>query len=186
MTDERKQPHRDPLVARHYRDIAVEESPERVDKRILARASSIAKPRYARLRMWSRPLGWAMTIALSIALVLQLTRPPEAPVSPDVFGPGPAADAPSRADELVPLDSRLLEEAEDMVRMQSGPQRQPETASAPTAIGSEQETEEIYCDAEARSTRSSWLDCIDQLETEGRIAEAEIERRAFEHAFPSE
>ena len=173
MKDKRQQPHRDPLVTKHYRAMSTEESPERLDKAILTQANAVARPGYARLRMWSRPLGWAVTIALSIALVLQLTRAPEAPVSPEVLGPEPTTDASSDADELVPLDSGLLQEAEDMARMQSGPQQQPEPEIA-------------YCDGEARSTRSAWLECIDKLESEGRMVEAEVERRAFELAFPAE
>lgn len=187
MTESRQQPHSDPLVTEHYRQIANETTPAGVDRAVLDRAVVAARPRYARLRMWSRPVGWAATIALSVAIVLQLTRAPETPVP--TADPGREARSevrPSAADELVPLESRMLREAEELARMQSGPQQRPTSTPAPGTAPIDGENEPVYCDAAARSTRSAWLQCIERLESDGLIAEAAAERRAFELAFPPE
>lgn len=176
MTDERQAQYQDALVSETYRDLASEESPQHLDRAILEQARTAARPRYARVRAWSRPLAWAATVALSIALVLHLTLTPEVPLAP----------GPSDAEELVPRDSDLLRQADDMARMRGAPQQRPGTALTPAAKALETEGEAVYCDVEARSTRSSWLECIEQLESEGRVAEAAAERRAFELAFPDE
>ena len=187
MTESRQEPHADPLVTEHYGRIADETTPARIDRAILDRANGGVRPKYARLRMWSRPLGWAATIALSVAIVLQLTRAPEPPVPMlDPNRESGSADMPSAAYELVPIESRILEEAEELARMQSGPQQRPESALAPATAGINSETGPAFCDAEARSTRSAWRECIEQLESKGLTAEAAVERRAFELAFPDE
>ena len=78
MTDERDKsaPVVDEAVSRTYREIADEQTPERLDRAILAEAARAARPRYARSRAWTRPLAWAATIALSVAIVLELTQVP--------------------------------------------------------------------------------------------------------------
>ncbi len=202
MSNERPQPDRDLLVTELYSEIATRETPEHLDRAILDRARGATRPKYALLRLWSRPLAWAMTIVLSVSLVLHLTSVPETPVSPEIFRPeaageehgqgaGPgrsrqADETSSGAEELVPLDTRLLQDAEDMARMQSGPQQRPEVAPATAVTTLEKKVEAAYCDTVARSTRSSWRDCIEKLESEGRLTEALAEKRAFELAYPEE
>lgn len=79
-------------VRETYREIANERSPERLDKAVLARATRAAKPRYSRLITWTRPMAWAATVLLSVALVLQITDTPEVQPAADV---APAFDAPA-------------------------------------------------------------------------------------------
>ena len=79
MTDERNKPASivDETVSRTYREIADERAPEHLDRAVLAEASRAARPRYARSRAWTRPLAWAATITLTVAIVLELTQVPE-------------------------------------------------------------------------------------------------------------
>ena len=67
---------RDPLVTETYRDVAVERTPEALDRAILdtagreARGSKVSPWRFAGYR----PVALVATIGLSLALVLELSR----------------------------------------------------------------------------------------------------------------
>jgi len=76
----------DPAVSRAYHDLARETTPARLDAAVLDSAHRAARPPYARSRAWTRPLAWAATIALSVAVVLELTR-----TADFVSAPSPAA-----------------------------------------------------------------------------------------------
>lgn len=66
----------DETVSRTYRETADERAPDHLDRAVLKQAARAARPGYARSRAWTRPLAWAATIALSVAIVLELTRVP--------------------------------------------------------------------------------------------------------------
>ncbi len=83
----------DDAVSEAYRSLAVERTPESLDQKVLAEARQAAAAGEARRWPRFRPLAWAATIALSFALVLQVTQ-----TNPD----GPAA---------VPEDYLLQEHA---------------------------------------------------------------------------
>ena len=80
MTEERNRPdsavETDPLVTRTYRETADELTPEHLDRAILKEAAKAVRPRYSRLIAWTRPMAWAATVMLSVALVLELTKVP--------------------------------------------------------------------------------------------------------------
>jgi len=87
MNDERPQ---DEIVSAAYRELAGERAPEHLDERVLAMAKDKAeRPRYSRSIMWTRPLAWAATIALTLAITLEITRVP----TPEVQSPRPAPPA---------------------------------------------------------------------------------------------
>ena len=65
------------LVSAAYRDIAVERAPDHLNQSILQQAATTAKPRYARNMSWMRPMAWAATIGLSLAIVLEITQVPQ-------------------------------------------------------------------------------------------------------------
>lgn len=66
----------DALVTQTYREIADERVPEHLNRAILKEAATAARPRYSRAIAWTRPMAWAATIMLSVALVLEVTRVP--------------------------------------------------------------------------------------------------------------
>ena len=80
MTDERNTldsgAETDAGVSKAYRDTTDERAPESLNRAILDQAAKAARPRYSRLRSWTRPMAWAATAMLSVAIVLQLTQAP--------------------------------------------------------------------------------------------------------------
>ena len=84
MTEERDklQTSTDALVSETYQAIADERAPEHLNRAILRDASNAARPRYLRSISWTRPLAWAATVTLCIALVLEVS---------DLPAPGPEA-----------------------------------------------------------------------------------------------
>ena len=65
MTEERKPvpagQEKDDRVIRAYRELATERAPDHLDRAVLGKARAAARPRYSRLRSWTRPLAWAAT-----------------------------------------------------------------------------------------------------------------------------
>ena len=70
------------LVSETYRAFADERTPEHLNRAVLRDAAKAARPRYLRSVSWTRPLAWAATITLSVALVLEVSNLP---------APGPEA-----------------------------------------------------------------------------------------------
>ena len=66
----------DGLVSKRYRELAHERAPEHLDRAVLKAAADAARPRYSRLRSWTRPVAWAATIMLSVVLVLEISQVP--------------------------------------------------------------------------------------------------------------
>ncbi len=81
MTNERQHPdsatETDEVVSTTYRELNREGAPTYLNEKVLKRAASAAlRPRYSRSMMWTRPLAWAATITLCLAIVLEVTRAP--------------------------------------------------------------------------------------------------------------
>jgi len=118
MTEERNDRNTDTetdaAVTQAYRDTANERTPESLNRAILERAAKAARPRYSQLRLWTRPMAWAATVMLSVAIVLQLTQIP-APESVrfddsvhDVEAPAAAANE-SLEEAVVPASAAKIE-----------------------------------------------------------------------------
>ena len=74
MTDKQ---HDDEIVSATYRELASERAPENLDASVLQEAArSAPRPPYARSISWTRPLAWAATIALCLAITLEVTQGP--------------------------------------------------------------------------------------------------------------
>jgi hypothetical protein len=69
----------DPLVSAEYRAIATEQTPAALDERVLEQAKAAARNTGLRgfTAYWFRPLAFVATLALSLALLLELTNTPE-------------------------------------------------------------------------------------------------------------
>jgi hypothetical protein len=80
MTEETNRPKSaadtDALVTRTYRETAGESAPEHLNRAILEEAAHASRPLYSRLISWTRPMAWAATVVLSVALVLEVTNAP--------------------------------------------------------------------------------------------------------------
>lgn len=113
MSNERKNPADDPLVADAYSALAQEQTPEHLNKRVLRMAAREGRTPYSRARSWLRPAAWAATIGLSFAIVLELTRLPQ--IEPE----------PVSMDAFTPKDMSVLREADERARAQSGANQVP-------------------------------------------------------------
>jgi len=67
--------HQDEQISAVYQDLARERVPEHLDDSVLRMAKANAeRPRYSRWVAWSRPLAWAATVALCLAITLEFTQ----------------------------------------------------------------------------------------------------------------
>ena len=153
--------HNDPRVSEAYQGLATETTSPELDHKILAMAATKPRPRYGLARVWIRPVAWAATIGLSLAIVLEISQlqhetsplidadEPAAlqlsvPAAKQASSPPAAAEAaPARDVELatdnvsvssdsVTEDMSLLREAEEQARSRSGPE--PTAAAAADAL----------------------------------------------------
>ena len=131
MTNEREHPksvdETDALVSKTYGDMADEQTPDRLNKSVLRKAANAARPQYSRSMRWMRPAAWAATIAICLAITLQVTQVPvpesivapagetaldnvSAPASEPVDNPA-ASDAETRNDDVDTNNFATLEAA---------------------------------------------------------------------------
>lgn len=116
MNTERENGQRDPLVSATYRELASEKTPAHLDDKVLQRAARGRRTRYSLAYAWMRPVAWAATIGLCLALVLELSQLPQAP-EPEYL-PIPDASAPTSPQPLPELD---LERAKEQKRESMAP-----------------------------------------------------------------
>ena len=114
MTNERSHPDTDgvtdPLVSRTYRESASERVPDALDRAVLQQAKRNASKPYSRSIMWLRPMAWAATIGLSLAIVIELANLPQ---------PDPALLAPPREEARLNMNRALTPQS----REAAAPQR---------------------------------------------------------------
>ncbi len=240
MTEQRNTPgaEGDALVSEAYRDLADERTPGHVDRIVLRAAEKEARPRYSRFVAWTRPMAWAATVMLSVALVLEVTDTPnpaadvrndapvdtlkeaEFPVSElvkkrgnDMRQKSTPIEEPPAEQEIEPQepaareraalaadteefklkDDNMLQQAEEMARLQDGVISRPEPAVSaeadyalgrPLASAAAQSVPVPDCDEEAITTPQTWLECITNLEEAGRDDAAGEQRALLAKAFP--
>jgi len=238
MTEKRNQSgaETDVLVSQAYRDLADERTPERLDRTILRAAAKEARPRYSRFIAWTRPMAWAATVMLSVALVLEVTDTPspeadamddspvdsleesvvpaseiakkqsndmrqkaaavaEQEISPQQPAARERAERRSDSAEFKSKNEDMLQQAEELARVQVGEDKQPSPAVSADA---EQEfaagrslasavafaAPVADCDEDAVTTPQTWLECIVALEDAGRDDAAREQRALLAEAFP--
>ena len=94
-------------VTRAYRDLATETTPADLDDKVLRMATREVRSRYGIARAWVRPVAWAATIGLSLAIVLEVWEViPDTP-APEAAATGEIMPATLSADEA---PARLLQE----------------------------------------------------------------------------
>ena len=109
MTEERSKPGTedmtDPAVSSIYRDLARERTPASLNESILRQAARGAGHGYSHSLAWLRPMAWAATIGLSLAIVIELAEIPQA----DLTRPGNELRDATLPDPRVEADSERLE-----------------------------------------------------------------------------
>ena len=92
MTNDRDNTTADPSVSAAYRQLADESAPAGLDEKVLHRAAAAPRVDAGIGRAWMKPVAWAATIGLSLAIVLQMTQLPQAPLDINVMAPPAPAD----------------------------------------------------------------------------------------------
>lgn len=77
IDNDRQEEFGDARVSSAYRDLGRPASPEHLDALVMQRATASVRSPLGNLMAWSRPLAWAATIAVCLAVVLELQRGPE-------------------------------------------------------------------------------------------------------------
>lgn len=174
-----------------YRDLADETAPARLDARILAEAArTTGKPRRRPWRdAWFRPLAFAATFGLSLALILQFS-------DSGLLGPTPqepAANGILVAPDENPMRDAAAVTAERIRRLEaeatapSPGTAVPATPMSPTASPGEPNTRldgDDRCSESQRADTGSWWRCIEDLEQRGLSGAAEAELQALLAAHP--
>ena len=105
----------DPRVSDAYREMATESTPAELDREVLAMAAAEARTPRGLPRTWFRPLAWAATIALSFALVLEITQVDNVQLEP-VASPRTDADL-AEAIEESPRPAAAAEKQKNEARL---------------------------------------------------------------------
>jgi len=213
MTNERQNPdsaaETDETVSATYHELSREGAPNYLNERVLQQAARKAlRPRYSRSIVWTRPLAWAATVGLCLAIVLEVTRvptpevvmtedaidfleagPPTSPVPEEAQAPAQAPlQAPVRQqpEALKDMKSQLGRSAAKQVadepkreeRMQDFAVEETTATAMPALLAVNE------CSDEVRVDPVSWLDCIADLEETDDTEAALRQREALKEAFP--
>ncbi len=116
----------DDLVTETYRELGVEKAPEHLNQSVLRMAAGGGLQSPARnilFGAWMKPVAWAATIGLSLAIVLELSEVPTAPVRSDSM---PTAESmrEEALDESLVINAAANEKVENRERPESAPNRQ--------------------------------------------------------------
>lgn len=216
MNDERdKRADSDEAVARAYREFATERTPATLNEQVLREAAHEAGRGYARWIGWLRPLAWAATAGLTIAIVIDLvdTPAPDGDAVTEVYEeealPAPAAAAEPDATPRPDAAQERAKEARAERARAAGdtapasaafavddPSLLEEAADIAAARAGSAENERAAaartlmreapaCDEAAREQPDTWYRCIERLRTEGRAEAAQRELEALAEAFPA-
>lgn len=159
----------DPFVRSTYRGVACERTSEALDDAVLANARAALHARRSPGSGVARPLAWAATVGLCIAIVLQVTLVP-ADRQPAQAGAPPVG----LHESAVELRARKLG---DMHREKAGPAAKAFMDDAVSITGG--------CTVDVRSSRTTWLRCIEDLEAAGHAEVAAAELAQLRDAYPA-
>lgn len=209
MTNERQHPdftaETDETVSATYRELSREGAPNHLNEKVLQQAAERAlRPRYSRSVMWTRPLAWAATVGLCLAIVLEVTRVPTPEIvmtddansfleaKPSSIAEEAQAPVRQRPEALKDMKSPLGRSAakqaanEPKREMVDTDTRQQSGAIAALAVSANRiDSEATYeCPDEIRVDPVTWLACIVDLEESGDTDAALRQRDDLEEAFP--
>ena len=200
----------DRRVADAYREVANERTPAELDRKVLAMAAAEAGRPRGLPRTWFRPLAWAATIALSFALVLEISQVDDVQLD-DVAAPRTDADQAERVEESMPLPADTAAKQEDEARLQQQFSKRstdaPAAAKAAIAEGNllreaeeqdrmrseparalgalvESKEQADGCSEDARASAEAWYECVQELRDAGQTDLAEQELEALQAEFP--
>jgi len=197
----------DPLVSRTYRESASEHAPDALNQAVLRQAAQNVSSRYSRAVFWMRPMAWAATIGLCLAIVIDLSSLPQ-PDSSMLSVPAEGARldasdaiAPQRIEEeALERRARKTIDAQGRVKLQNAPSLGKAEAPKPASIKESDagafsfvaspaataaaDSMPMPCGPELRAVPESWLECIVELENAGLEDLASQQRELLQEAFP--
>jgi len=196
-------------LAKAWREASDEQTPVELNRRVLEAARRAIPGRRGFLpRGWQRPLAYAATLVLGVALVLDVVNRQPAPGAPPstLAEPAPSAEAASGAVSADPAtDAGTASRRQDDVpaRPRAAPAVDADTrqrfeksvenagralseiaATAPGGSREEPDTTGRACNADSRATAADWWRCIEALEAAGRTLAAAEEKRLLAERFP--
>jgi hypothetical protein len=214
MTNERQHPdsaaETDETVSATYRELSREGAPNHLNDKVLQQAARHAlRPRYSRSIVWTRPLAWAATVGLCLAIVLEVTRvpAPETVMIEDTidFLEAESLTAPEAVQAPVRQQPETLKDFKSQLGRSTAKQaakesksevRRRETAydaevdfnSVEESVVSDKVEFEMQdadeCSVEVRADPVKWLACIADLEESGDVEATLRQREALREAFP--
>lgn len=109
MSNQTDKPGGDSRISDVYRSIADERAPDHLNDAVMRMAARERRTPYAAARAWLRPAAWAVTIGLSLAIVLELTELPQDALQYDA-APADAADSGLQQSDLAqPAETSAIE-----------------------------------------------------------------------------
>ena len=116
-------------LKRAYRDLATETSPAELDDKVLRMATRETRSRYGIARAWVRPVAWAATIGLSLAIVLEVLQ-----VIPPAAEPEPASISESARESAGETAPASFSADESPARLQQEATRREDAPERPDAV----------------------------------------------------
>jgi hypothetical protein len=189
MSTERSEQEARRFVSDAYRELGDTSVPEHLNQAILRQAAAESQSGLAtgfRSSAWMKPLAWTATIALSLAIVLELTETSTRPAL-DLQG----SDIALPSSIPVPREAvQRKEAAADRVFTKIQPAQQADARERAESIAipmsKKAAAASIGCDAATRESRDDWMRCIQDLRDAGDTALADREQEAFILKFPPE
>jgi len=196
MTDESHTEAVDELVSDLYRELPAPPTPDQLNRSILLMAAGPSRGSDRFLSAsWLKPVAWAATIALGLAIVLELS---ELETS-ELPKPLPGEDRASAPAEKVLLEVAVEHKGRKGSFAASAPVTARPVAQKPatdqSAAGRQQPGKRVVvlssvadkraldrtaaCDEEARKSAEDWLTCIKNLRAAGANELADREYTAF-------
>lgn len=156
MSNPRNENETQELVSVAYREIASERAPEHLNQTILRQAAAEGKPAFAGRfpgGVWMRPVAWTAIIALSLAIVLELSEIQSvSTLDPAISSPAPASR------KIIPPDASVLPDAADNANDPLDPVQQEIRQNKPVpAAGSPVQNDKAKLEAPAASAEFSKL-----------------------------
>ncbi len=151
MTNDRDKMTADRSVSATYRELADERAPARLDEKVLRRAAAAPRARAGIGRAWMKPVAWAATIGLSLAIVLELTQLPQAPLDVNRMAPAPTDErpelAPASVEPAAAKESRSTKPSKH--RSESGAVEESRAQAMPQAMAPARAGAKVQADAPA-------------------------------------
>ena len=183
----------DPVVSAEYRAVAIERTPPKLNSAVIkaARAAARGSGLQGFTASWFRPLAFAASLGLALALLLETTSTDYFPwiLDPESSSVGPSDSAPATAEE-----EQISSEFSEMIEASSKRMREQDVArdaiiqslSEPGAIEIVTlENVARLCTKEQTAGPATWWQCISELDDAGRHDDARAEMEFLQRAHPN-